>query len=131
MEIDASKGRRANPEMQFLSLTCSAGRVLEGIRAEHSKLNILFTTPDSVEVTEAEASKGNAVHILANRLGINRSEIMAIGDSANDVSMIRYAGLGVAMANAPPEIQDAADYITTGNNNTDGVAETIEKFILQ
>ena len=56
--------------------------------------------------------------------------MIAIGDGYNDKGMIEYAGLGVAMANASTEVQDAADYITYSNEE-DGVAHVVEKFILK
>ena len=55
---------------------------------------------------------------------------MAIGDGMNDVAMIRYAGIGVAMGNAKAAVQAAADYVTASNAQ-DGVAEAIEKFALK
>ncbi|MDP4091116.1 MAG: HAD hydrolase family protein, partial [Bacillota bacterium] len=63
------------------------------------------------------------------RLGIKREEVIAIGDAGNDIDMIRYAGLGVAMDNAFPQVKEAADYITASNEE-DGVAQVIERFIL-
>ena len=53
------------------------------------------------------------------------------GDGLNDCSMIAYAGVGVAMQNAEQPVKDTADYITTADNNHDGVAEAVEKFILR
>jgi len=61
--------------------------------------------------------------------GINREEIIAIGDNENDISMIEYAGLGIAMGNAEEILKRAADHVT-GDYQEDGVAEAIEKFIL-
>ena len=55
---------------------------------------------------------------------------MAIGDSDNDLTMLRMAGLGVAMANAAPHIRDAAD-VCTGSNAEDGVAQAVERYILE
>ena len=62
-------------------------------------------------------------------LGISRERMIACGDGYNDLSMIRYAGLGVAMENAVLSLRKEADYITSSNND-DGVAEVIEKFML-
>ena len=67
---------------------------------------------------------------MARVLKIDKSEIIAIGDSLNDISMIEYAGLGVAMGNARKEVKRYADYIAR-TNNEDGVAEVIHKFILE
>jgi hydroxymethylpyrimidine pyrophosphatase-like HAD family hydrolase len=55
---------------------------------------------------------------------------MAIGDSRNDVPMLRWAGVGVAMANALPEVIEAAPFVTTSNDD-DGVARAIERFVLE
>ncbi len=74
--------------------------------------------------------KSQSLARLIASLGITRQEMIAIGDGYNDKGMIEYAGLGVAMANASTEVQDAADYITYSNEE-DGVAHVIEKFILK
>ena len=66
---------------------------------------------------------------LAQRLGLTRDEVMAVGDSGNDRTMVELAGLGVAMGNATEDIKQAADVITADNNH-DGVAEAIEKYVL-
>ena len=66
---------------------------------------------------------------LAETLGLRKDQVMACGDSGNDLEMIRMAGLGVAMANAFPEVKAAADVITLDNNH-DGVAAAIETLSL-
>ena len=63
------------------------------------------------------------------RLGLPREALIACGDGYNDLSMIQYAGLGVAMENAVLPVRKEADYVTASNNE-DGVAEVIEKFML-
>ena len=83
----------------------------------------------NLEVMNKGVNKGNAVRILAQMYGINREEIIAIGDNENDISMIEYAGLGIAMGNAEELLKRAADHVT-GDYQEDGVAEAIEKFIL-
>lgn len=82
-----------------------------------------------LEMVEVSVNKGTALKALANQLGIQQEEIMAIGDSFNDLEMIRYAGVGVAMGNARAEVKEAADYVT-GTNMEDGVAQAVEKFVL-
>ena len=67
---------------------------------------------------------------LGEYYGIKREEMIAVGDQTNDLPMIEYAGLGVAMANAVDSVKLAADYITDSNNE-DGVVKVIEKFILK
>ena len=69
--------------------------------------------------------------IEAVPLGVTRDNLMACGDGLNDRSMIAFAGVGVAMQNAEQPVKDAADYVTAADNNHDGVAEAVEKFILK
>ena len=83
----------------------------------------------NLEVMNKGVTKGNAVRILAQLYGINREEVIAIGDNENDISMIEYAGLGIAMGNAEELLKRAADHVT-GDYQEDGEAEAIEKFIL-
>lgn len=92
--------------------------------------NVMKTSPYTFEITRKGASKGSAVKALSNILGIKREEIICIGDSGNDKQMIEYAGLGVAMGNAYPEIKDIADYITLSNDDN-GVAHVVNKFIFE
>ena len=66
---------------------------------------------------------------LCEILGIPRELSVAAGDEANDLDMLRAAGVGVAMANAIPDAKAVADYVTRRDNNHDGVAEIIEKFL--
>lgn len=73
--------------------------------------------------------KAHSLERLFDIVGVSRDEVIACGDGYNDQSMIRFAGLGVAMANAPKDIQDTADYITYSNEE-DGVAHVVEKFVL-
>ena len=84
---------------------------------------------DNLEVMDKGVSKGSAVKLLCSKLGIDPQEVMAIGDNENDLSMIKFAGIGVAMGNAEKIVKDSADYIT-GSNDEDGVAEAIEKFAI-
>lgn len=80
----------------------------------------------SLEINNKGVSKGKAVKALADYYGFKREEIVCIGDNENDISMIEYAGFGVAMGNAIKEVKDLADYITA-TNREDGVAKAIKK----
>lgn len=93
------------------------------------KYNIAYSSPYFLEVFNKHADKGIGVKLLAEQLGITASEVMCIGDHENDLPMIRYAGIGVAMGNAIPSVKEAAQYVTL-TNNEDGVAHAIEKFAL-
>lgn len=96
----------------------------------HGRLQVTISKPNYLEFTHIDATKGNAVQKLASLSGICRENIIAIGDSYNDLSMISYAGLGVAMGNAPDEVKRHADYITCSNEEA-GVAKVIERFVLK
>lgn len=81
----------------------------------------------SIEVNNRGVSKGNAVRALAQKYGIKRDEIICIGDNENDLSMIEYAGVGIAMGNAIDSVKEIADYITSSNDDN-GVAKALVKF---
>ena len=92
------------------------------------RLNFVKSDPEYFELMPPDTSKGRALAILAAHLGVAPGETAAVGDHLNDISMLREAGLGVAVANAVPETLAAADYITASNND-DGVALFIEKLL--
>jgi len=84
---------------------------------------------NNFEVMCEGVSKGRAAKVLADFYGISKDEVMCIGDNENDLSMIEYAGMGVAMGNAEESVKKVANYITDTNNNS-GVAKAINKFII-
>ncbi len=92
-------------------------------------LNVFRSAPFFLEVMPQGIEKAAALNILGEKTGIRQEEMIACGDGHNDISMISYAGLGVAMENAQPAVKRAADIITKSNDE-DGVAHVIEKFIL-
>jgi Cof subfamily protein (haloacid dehalogenase superfamily) len=83
-----------------------------------------------LELTHPSVNKGHALGLLAESLKISREEVMAIGDSNNDIPMLEYAGFGVAMGNATDKIKAVAKAVT-GHHNAHGVAEAIEKYVLK
>ena len=93
------------------------------------KVSVSQSLKDNLEVMNKGINKGNAVKILAQIYGIEQDEIIAIGDNENDISMIEYAGLGIAMGNAVDELKEKADYIT-GTYDEDGVAQALWKFVI-
>ena len=107
---------------------------LNAIRAEVSerygdRLYLASSKKRYLEMVDVRVNKGESLAFLAEMLGIAQEEVMAIGDSMNDVDMIEYAGCGVAMGNANATVRAAADFITA-TNSEDGVAVAIEKFVL-
>lgn len=93
------------------------------------KLSVVRSKPFFLEFTEAGVDKGTSLHHLIQQLGIQQEEVIAIGDSYNDLAMITFAGLGVAMGNAHDDIKQIANFVTDTNMN-DGVAKVVEAFIL-
>ena len=92
------------------------------------KYTILRSEPFFLEILNKEASKGQALKHLTNLLGLSAAEVMAIGDNENDIDMIEYAGIGVAMGNAVPKVKAVANVIT-GTNAEDGVASIIREHL--
>ena len=104
--------------------------VLEKELAEYykGKMSIYRSEPFFLEILPYGIDKAKRLDFLLNYLGIKREELMVCGDGYNDLSMIEFAGLGVAMSNAQALVKEAADYITLSNEE-DGVAAAVEKFI--
>lgn len=96
----------------------------------YGKYTIVRSAPYFLEFLNKKVSKGFGVSVIAKKLGIRREEIICIGDAGNDTDMIKYAGLGIAMGNAFPELKKTADYVTKTNDD-DGVAYAINKFVLK
>ncbi|WP_192458549.1 sugar-phosphatase [Musicola keenii] len=82
-----------------------------------------------LEILDKRVNKGEGVKMLAEHLNLNRDEVMTLGDQENDLAMIEYAGLGVAMGNAIESVKAASQFVTRSNSE-DGVAYAIEKFVL-
>jgi len=105
---------------------------VEAMQREFGDLPLTYlheTWKDFVEcvVLSRDASKKNALMRLCADFGIHSDAVLAIGDSRNDVPMLRWAGTGVAMANAADEVRQSVRYVT-GDNAADGVAQAIERF---
>lgn len=103
--------------------------VEEKMKKRFGQLNIYRSEPFFLEIMPPDIDKAYSLGKLLKRLGLNRKQMICCGDGYNDLSMIQYAGLGVAMANAQTEVKEAADYITLSNEE-DGVVHVIEKFMM-
>lgn len=88
-----------------------------------------FSSNAYLEIVPRNIRKGEAVKMLCKLLDVPVANAVAVGDEANDLSMIVEAGIGVAMCNGIPTVKAAANYITHNDNNHDGVAEVVEKFL--
>lgn len=93
------------------------------------ELYLAISKTNYLEIVNPTVNKGKALAYLAAKFGIKREEVMAIGDSNNDLDMLEYAGWGVAMGNAVDHVKAKAQAVTCGNDE-DGVAEAITKFVL-
>ncbi|MSS62540.1 Cof-type HAD-IIB family hydrolase [Velocimicrobium porci] len=92
-------------------------------------LNIYRSEPFFLEIMPPNIDKAYSLSKLLKHLGLSRKQMICCGDGFNDLSMIQYAGLGVAMENAQPAVKKAADFITLSNDE-DGIAHVIQQFIL-
>ena len=125
------------PLIHFVAVDCQK-RVLWGLETLRNQLNGVHVLTSGgfyenqywfLEVLAKQASKSQAIATVAENQGISREQILAIGDNYNDLDMIQYAGTGVAMGNAPKEIQRQAD-IVTDSNREEGVAKILQRLVL-
>ena len=102
--------------------------LIKELQEKYPELYVVKSTSIFCEIANKDATKGNAIKFLANKLGFTEKEVLAIGDQNNDIEMVVTAGVGVAMGNGTEEIKSKADYITdTVLNN--GFVKAIDKFV--
>ena len=111
-------------KVQFFTNPQLRMELMEQLPRVFADMVVSSSVPENVEVNQLRANKGEALLALAKHLGVEREQTMAIGDGLNDLSMIREAGIGVAMANACPELRELADAFTLSCDE-DGVAHAI------
>lgn len=99
------------------------------LKAECSGLSVARSKPFFLEVMPKGIDKAASIHFLAEKLGIHKNDIIAVGNAGNDLSMVQYAGLGIWVNNVDDDLRHHADFIVSSNND-DGVAEVVERFIL-
>ncbi|AKP68255.1 Cof-type HAD-IIB family hydrolase [Companilactobacillus ginsenosidimutans] len=123
-----------NPDTKVMKLLAFDKRqqeVFKPLREDLKSIDdivITSSSPNNIEINSINAQKGIALMEYAKQKGVKPEEVMAIGDNLNDLSMIKAAGIGVAMKNAVPKIAEVADEQTDSNVN-DGVAKIINKVI--
>lgn len=91
-------------------------------------ISITSAIDNCIDILNGGISKAKGISILSEKLGIRREEIITVGDNLNDMEMLEYAGLGVAMGNAPDKVKSKANYVTASNND-DGLAKFLEKLL--
>lgn len=101
----------------------------EILRVAELDAHLTKSKPTYLEVNHPQATKGIALKKLAECLEISREQVVAFGDSFNDLEMLEFAGYGFAVANAYPEVRAKARY-TTASNNEDGVALALQELVL-
>ena len=94
------------------------------------KYEITSSVPEYLEIVKKGIKKSEAIKVVMEKYDIKQDEVMAIGDGENDIEMLDFAGLGIAMENASDFVKGFANDVTTSNNH-DGVANAIEKYILR
>lgn len=99
------------------------------LKAERTDLSVSRSKPFFLEVMPHGIDKAASIDFLVKQLDIKQSEVIAVGNAGNDLSMVQYAGLGVWVDNVSPELRHEADVVVASNNH-DGVAEVVERFIL-
>lgn len=103
----------------------------EAIMQEETKgkMHICRSTPYFIELLPLGIDKGSALKQMLTTLNMTTDNLMAFGDSYNDISMLQTAGIGIAMGNAEEAVKDVADYITDDNEH-DGIAKALEKYYI-
>lgn len=110
--------------------TGSIGRLAKELKKMPELVSCYQYGEFSMEIVAAGCSKATGVEQLLKYLNCSKEEVMAIGDHTNDIEVVQMVGLGVGVGNAVPELRAVADYITNGEQS-EGVIEAIEKFILK
>ena len=119
---------------KLLCISPSAEETAERIKALKAEfgnqINAIRSNAEYTEIIRPEVSKAAAVKILADKWNIDNSEVMAIGDSYNDLPMLKAAGHSVAMGNAPDDVKSACEFVT-GDCKDDGFAQAVYKYVLK
>lgn len=124
---DFTKDVLENDILKLIVSEENNGELLEKLKKDISKVADLEITSswfNNIEIMNKDVNKGNAVSHIAKYLGIDKKDIIAFGDNYNDVSMLEYVGMGVAMGNADDFIKEKANYITSINDES-GVAKAL------
>ncbi len=103
---------------------------MKEITQQIADVDYVYPAPWATEITARKVNKGEALLHIADTLGIRQEEVMAIGDSGNDIELLRHVGFPVAMGNAEEHIKQMSHFVTSSNDDH-GVALAIERFVLQ
>ena len=125
----AEKGADLQKIQLFFTDMQLRSRMLSELPGRFPDLAFSTSMPFNIEINARCATKGRALAALCRHLGLDASQVLAVGDGTNDSDMLREAGVGVAMANADGAVKAAADYVTDSNNDA-GFAAAVERFVL-
>lgn len=130
--VDSLKAHLTYEVPKFLML--GDGDYLAKIEKEvyeklHDRMDVYRSEPFFLEILPKGINKATGLAKLLDTLGATRDELIAFGDGYNDISMIEYAGLGVAMGNAFDKVKESADIIAP-DNDEDGIADVLERYVL-
>ena len=101
----------------------------EAIKNAFTELQVIRSNDFHIDINIKGVNKGNALNLIANQLGCELDDIIAVGDNGNDVPMLKQAKFSVAMGNAPQAVKDVVDAVVS-DNNSDGIKELIEKYCI-
>jgi len=132
IESDLSRFVGMEPTKLILLADPDECQRLHGKFSEELKGDAFVTKsdPEYLEIMAPGVDKGTSLGILAQHYGFTTDEVVAVGDANNDLELIQAAGLGVAVANATPELKAVADVLTERTNNEGAVAEVVERWFL-
>lgn len=123
-------GTRPVEKMNLFFADMDLRRQIRKLLMGDDRIAVTSALENNLEINARGTDKGDGLSHLAGFLHVSREEIVAFGDGENDIAMLQFAGLGVAMENSANEVKLAADVVTMSNDQ-DGVAYAIEKYILQ
>ena len=106
--------------------------MVPGFAAQNPRQEILHRQTEAVKISEIyhiNTNKGKALKKIAEYYNINKEHIIAFGDADNDIELLKYAGISVAMKNGEEKIKEIAKLISLEDNNNDGIKLTLEKII--
>lgn len=116
-------------QVEGFMATADLASICKYIQAAKLPLSCTPSEPGCVDIMSLGVSKRGGLERLVQMLGISEQRLIAVGDYTNDLEMLQYASIGIAVANALPEVKAAADYVTRRDNNHDAVAEIVAKFL--
>lgn len=123
-----SEKKKGVQKVQFFTKDIALrDKLLKELPQKYDDLSVTCSLVNNLEINQIHANKGEALAALARHLNLPETATMSFGDGLNDISMLKSAGIGIAMANAQQACKDVADYVTLSNDE-DGVAAAIEKF---